>query len=245
MRDGVQLQHDVLIFAFVTLDFDRMDSSRFEGYPKPRLSIRNGQIIQRNVPLPRPGLIAKYLPRYRSAITKLSVVELMRMFLHRTEDNGSKIESEMKELTLSIIRTLNKKSDRTVLLVHLPTPWDYKDSQHSDLWRNFLHFHAKKNGWNYIDLIEDFRNLNAESIPELFIQKDLPGLEGSAGHYTEKGNQYIADLLIKKIASIPSIMFPRHQFAYSLYSYTLEPTEIPAVLCPDKRVFTLQESLAF
>lgn len=62
-----------------------------------------------------------------------------------------------------------------------------------------------QHGWFYFDLIDEFRNLDSTSISELFIQKDIPGFIGSRGHYTEKGNRYIADLIVEKISSNSSI----------------------------------------
>lgn len=216
MRDGVRLDHDVLIFAFITPDFYRMNSGRFMGYSKPRLSVLNGKIIQGNVPVPRPGLFAGHIPRLKLALGKLSVVKLMSSALNRIKDNTPETESkmnesEMSELIISIISDLydsNRRPARTVFLVHLPMSKDYKTSHQSDFWRNFLHSHAKKNGWIYIDLIEDLRNLNPESMSNLFIQEDLPGLVNSAGHYNENGNQYIADLIVKKIARSLSVKDP-------------------------------------
>lgn len=213
MRDGVQLQHDVLVLAFITEDIPRMAVNQFLSYPKPRLYVQNGKIIKQNVPVPRPGFLVKYLPRYEPLIAQLSIMQLTGTLLEKLKGNASEIESvlapqEIIELTLSIFSTLysfNKKFDRTVLLIHLPMEKEYKYSPKLDALRTFLHLQAKKNGWFYFDLIEDFRNLNSASIPELFIQKDLPDFIDSRGHYTEKGNRYIAGLIVEKIASNSSI----------------------------------------
>ena len=208
MRDGVGLQHDVLVFAFITYDFDRMTRSHSGGNPRPRLCVSDGRVIQQNFPVPRPGFLARSLPRYRSAIRQLSIVRMTDFLRRKIQGSNSDPESETMELALSIIgelNTINNHSDQTVLLVHLPTREDFRSPEISGFWREFLRSQAGTNQWNYIDLIEDFRDLNPESVPELFIQNDLPGFIASSGHYTEKGNQYIADLLVKKIASTPSI----------------------------------------
>lgn len=184
------------------------------NYPKPRLYIHNGQIIKQNVPVPRLGFLVKYLSRYEPAIARLNVILLMHYFLEKLKNNASQVERTLsliatKKLTLSIICTLNsfnKEYDRTVLLVHLPSMGDYKNSPESDSLRTYLRINAKINGWFYIDLIDDFRNLSSGFVPELFIKKNIPGFIGSKGHYTEKGNRYIADLLVKKIVSNPSII---------------------------------------
>ncbi len=216
MRDGVQLQHDVVIFAFISEDIYRMAVNRLENYPKPRLYVQNGQIIKQNVPVPQPGLLDKYLPRYKPIIAQLCLMQIKDRLLKKIKGNASEIESvsaplqpkQLMELTSSIFSSLysfNEKSDRTVLLIHLPTQLDYNDSQTLNSLRSFCHSQAEATGWFYIDLIDEFRSLNSEAVSELFIQKDIPGFMGSAGHYTEKGNRYIARLIVEKISGNSSI----------------------------------------
>jgi len=208
MRDGVQLQHHVLILAFITYDFDRMTRTRSGGYSRPRLNLIDGQIIQQNYPVKRPNILARSLPGFKSAIRELSVVRMMNFIGRKLQSSKSEPGSKLIELTQSIfgdLNQINNHSNRTVLLVHLPSYEDYKGSENSDIWRTLLHSDAEIYGWNYIDLIEEFRDLNPESVPQLFIQNDLPGYVASSGHYTEEGHQYIAELLAKKIAGNPAL----------------------------------------
>ena len=93
-----------------------------------------------------------------------------------------------------------------MLLVHLPILDDYKDAEISNYWRYWLDSMANKNGWNYIDLIEELRNLEQDFVRDLFIQSNVSGYVASSGHYTEKGHRYIAEILVKKIAENPAIM---------------------------------------
>lgn len=208
MRDGAPLQHDVFVLAFITYDFDRMTKTRSSGYSRPRLSIVDGKITQQNFPIPRPGSISRYLPGLRFAIRELSIIRMTRWLGQKFQRIRSGPPDSTIELTQSIFNNLNRthrQSNRTVLLVHLPLFEDYRDSEISSYWRHWLNSNAEKYGWNYIDLIEDFRNLEPDSINDLFIQSDLPGYVASSGHYTEKGHQYIANILVERISENPSL----------------------------------------
>ena len=71
LRDGVKVEHDVLVFAFITGDFPRMVEVDPTGYPRPLLDIVNRQIVTKNVPVPQPSFMARRLPRYLGALRKL------------------------------------------------------------------------------------------------------------------------------------------------------------------------------
>ncbi len=208
MRDGIQLQHDVLIVAFITEDIPRMALNKFLNYPKPHLSVQDGQIIKNNVPVPQPGFITKYLPRYDPLIAQLGMVRLANEIREKLKSVAPAHENELSYqdiigLTLSIFTNLNdynKKAGRTVFFVHLPSESDYKTSPKTDRLRAFLHSKAKSNGWYYLDLIDDLRDLNPASIAGLFIQRDIKAYTDARGHYSVIGNRYIAGLLADKIA---------------------------------------------
>ena len=214
MRDGIKLQYDLLIFAFITSDLTRALSSKFRNYPKPLLSVDEGQIQYNNIPVPRPGFIAQYLPKFETTIKSLRVTKLTHALLNMLRTSNSAAEAEtddtvmrVKKLTRAIFKSLhdyNIQSNRRVLFVYLPTQKEYRKNMRTMTVRNFLSSQAEKNGWVFIDLFDDFRSLDPESIPELFLQSDIPGYTASKGHYTEKGNRYIANLIIKKIAGNPA-----------------------------------------
>ena len=53
----------------------------------------------------------------------------------------------------------------------------------------------EKQGWNYVDLVEQYCDLDSRLISDLFIQENIKGYIWSKGHYSEEGNKYIAELL--------------------------------------------------
>ena len=224
MRDGIKLRYDLLIFAFISADLTRAISPTFRDYSKPLLSVRDGRIIKNNIPVPRPSFIAQHLPKFESAINSLRVITLahalLNMLKKSAHDPGSKKKepvNRVKKLTSAIFKSLyeyNKQNNRRVLFVYLPTQLEYKENMKTRILRSFLSSQAEENGWLLLDLFDDFRELAPGDIPELFLQRNLPGYKASKGHYTDKGNQYIAELLIKKIADNPAtrgLLLPKFQ----------------------------------
>ena len=48
----------------------------------------------------------------------------------------------------------------------------------------------------FIDLVDEFKDLPPDKLAEMFIQEEqVKDYSGTAGHYTIKGNQYVADVL--------------------------------------------------
>ncbi len=215
-RDGVKLDYDLLIFAFITRDFTRALSPRFRDYPKPLLTVREGKPAVGNVPVPRPGFLAERLPRFRAAARTLKTGQLIRLLARRlagpagpAEENRKTTIARIKELTTAVFGSLHdrhRENGRAVLFVHLPVMDDYREAANTDLMRSFLAAEAEANGWFILDLVGEFRNLKPQEAGELFIREDLPGYTASRGHYSEKGNRYIAELLGREISRHPELL---------------------------------------
>lgn len=117
-------------------------------------------------------------------------------------------KEELSNLVLAIFKDLHdtgKKNGRTVLFVHLPI-LDDCETQLSDGLVEFFNDNSRKEGWLYINLIDDIRTLNTQEISRLFILKDIEGFSHSARHYTEQGNKYIYATMLAKMAKDPSMM---------------------------------------
>ncbi len=208
-RDGVKVEYDTLLFAFITADLTRALSPVFRDYPKPLLTVREGKIIKLNVPVPCPNFFVRHLPRARAAINSLRVIKLIRLFLKPGDESKSSFGGggdpiqRVKDVTAAIFDSLHKfhqKKNRRVLFIYLPTRPEYRDKSKTAIVRSFLSAKAQKNGWILIDLFEDFRSLKPEEVDLLFLQRNLPGYIASRGHYTKKGNQYIAKRILEEIA---------------------------------------------
>ena len=215
MRDGVKLDHDVLVFAFVTDDFNRMRFDKFIKYPKPYLDIENDQVVEKNVPVPERPFLMRNFPRFAEVKDQLGLSWLTGTIASSANnlgyDNETKAvidnEEKYENIVTHVFNNLNNeslKNNRTTLFVHLPTYSDYYQDV-SLKYRDFLRQKAQVFNWNYLDLTDDLRKIRNDSIPLLFIPKDIPGYLYSAGHYTVAGNEVIAKILISKILQNPKI----------------------------------------
>lgn len=201
-RDGLNIEHNLLIFAFLTEDFARMYSDKFQGYDKPVLDFRNGQLITKNVPVPKPDFIKAKLPQYINVVRSLRSMWALRKILPEKTAPPLNADSDMGMIIHALLADLRHKSaasGRTVVTVYLPEEDDYNPNN-SDELRIFIKEMSAANNWHHLDLIDDFRTItDMNIIKSMFIQEDIPGLLASAGHYTEKGHTYIANTLLKRI----------------------------------------------
>jgi len=208
-RDGVRYDHAIQLFAFVTTDFERMLFDSFLGYGKPMLDVHDGTLVVRNVPVPRPPWYRLWLVRYAPILQKLSAVQAVRALLpsHSAPDGRSREEigNWARQVLAAIIEDLeqiNQAKHSVLVLVLLPTRDDYTGSK-ADFWRDFLHTESARRHIAYIDVIAALRRLPPQEIEPLFIREGQVGYVAAAGHYSEKGNAYIATQLYESLRTLP------------------------------------------
>lgn len=211
-RDSSIIEHDVHIFAFISNDFDRMRRDKFMGYGKPVLSLEDGVLSSRNVPVPRRSYYVPWLTDNISAIEKINLLKVLRKLLfgrkpYSPEADYALSEAEMKDILPAIFKNLNqinRSRNSLCILLYLPEKGDY-DNKGIRPWIDFLRNEALKNGVYFIDLTDEFQKLHFREIDELFFPPGAIDYAGAANHYTVKGNQYIATVLYKKLTEIPEV----------------------------------------
>jgi len=199
-RDGVKLDHDVLIFAFITEDFRRMQRKEFLGYGKPILRIRNDGLEARNVPVPRRSYYFPWLTRNAPLFRKLKTLELLERLLGTASPTGPPPDlpgdPETWKVALKIFDTLHATTrvhGGLLALVSLPDAADYQVDK-SDHWRGSLRSEAGQKGFVFLDLVDEIRKLPADEVPGLYDY-----------HFNEKGNQWVARALYEKLTSLPEV----------------------------------------
>lgn len=193
-RNSDCLEHDVHLFAFITGDFLRMRKTVFRGYGKPTLALRDGELVAENVPVPMPDRGAVGFERVRHALGQLSVVKLRAELFPSAPETGE-IQRDTREVAAAIFEDLakiNREKGSTLVLVFLPTLWDYKGSPASERWRGFVREEATRQGWLFVDVTRDLRKLSRWEVDPLF-----------RGHYTEKGNAFVARVLSRELLRFP------------------------------------------
>jgi hypothetical protein len=216
-RNSLKLEHDVHLFAFITGDFERMESDVFLGYPKPILAMDQGQLVTRNVPLPRRAFYVPWVTQNADAINRLNSIQLFRRMLFAPSAAASDTVPHVsprehndyptREVALAVFKDLLKISEATgstLVLIHLPHKRDHVGNE-SASWRKFLKEEAAKAGIIYIDLIEEFRALPSETMETLFIPEGVSADPHAARHYTEAGNRYVAQALHRRLLELPGV----------------------------------------
>ena len=204
-RDGTRLQHDVHLFAFITADFWRMRYRSFHGYGKPFLELRDGELVVENVPVPRQAFYAPWFARNIQILDRLRTVQLLRSFLPAAGDPQLPSAAATREVMMKVIEeleTLNRSQKSLLVIVFLPTQIDYASDESLNL-RRFLGRELNRRQIVFLDLIRDIRELPPGELGSLFITDESATHGFAAGHYSVKGNEFIARLIRERLAAIP------------------------------------------
>jgi hypothetical protein len=211
-RDAEKIGHQIHLFAFITLDFQRMQASDFMGYPKPTLAIENGALVVKGVPVPRRPFYAPWLTRFGPALRELRITHLAGRIAYRLGMGAGAVTEVSDEATWTIasamlerLRDLNRSRGSTLVLVYLPTQKDYADTS-VDAWRQRVNELGARAGIAVIDLIDDFRKLPPTEIDAMFIQGDQLDYARAAGHYSAAGNRWVARALFERLAALPGAL---------------------------------------
>ncbi len=209
-RDGVTLEHDVHLFAFIADDFSRMQTRTFYGYGKPVLAIRNGALTTENVPVPGRAFYAPWLTRSAEALAELRASDLLRRIMKRyrpartaTLPVADSLTWEVAARVFADLDSVNRARHGVLVLVFLPTQGDRGDA--SEAWRRRVHELSEREHIALADLIDDFKQVPADSVDGMFIAPGAIEFVGAAGHYTALGNDWVADKLYRHLRTIPEI----------------------------------------
>lgn len=206
-RDGTRLEHDVLLFSFITADFWRMRQRTFHGYGKPFLELRNGELVVENVPVPRTAFYAPWLARNIQLVNRLRTVQLLRALLPSDSDSELPSDAQTLQVLAKVIEeldALNRAKESLLVVVLLPTQADYASNESRRL-RRFLAQELNRQQILFFDLVRDLRERQLGELQRLFIQEGSGAHEAAGGHYSARGNEYIAGLLHERLVAIPQI----------------------------------------
>jgi hypothetical protein len=208
-RDGAPLEHHVHVFAFITADFARLVSDRFQGYGKPRLRVRDGELAVENVPVPRAGYALPWLARRGEILDELRSVQLLRRLLRRLRPPPA-IDASRGDLTrvasrvLDELQRLNREKGSTLVLVYLPMRPERHGALDERLPR-FVRNAARQRGIVHVDLLEELRALPEAEASGLYLKRREEDPRGAEDHLSVAGNAWVAERLHAHIARIPAV----------------------------------------
>ena len=208
-RDGLGLEHHVHVFAFITADFARMLSERFQGYGKPVFRVREDELVTENLPVPRASYAVPWLVSRREALEELRSLQLLRSLLKRLRpppapDASHEDLPQVASRVFTALQRLNEQKRSELVLAYLPMRGEYRGALDARLPR-FVRKAARARGIAYVDLIEELGKLPAQEVRNLYIGKEELGFPGARDHLTARGNEWVAARLHERIAQLPSL----------------------------------------
>ena len=217
-RDAALLDHNIQILALISPDLYRMQSKAFAGYGKPVLEVENDHLVTKNIPVPRPiETWSPRLARASDALANLNITQfLRRTFKLDTDEAVTGTRKERNEETSKVLTYMlddliatNRAKNSVLVLAYLPTRVEYGGDLGAS-WRRFLADYAQQRGIPYFDLADDFHRLSPEDLDRFFIPQGALAYPGAAGHYTEAGNAYVADLIYHRLLADPATAAKLH-----------------------------------
>jgi len=210
-RDGTAFAHDVQVFAFITVDFGRMRDAAFLGYPKPVLAIEGGRLVTRNVPVPSKSEARIKLRELIRTAAMFRTVQLMQSWLSRPAPSPpprADTADPLRPVVAGVfesLRELHRRRGSTLVLVYLPMQADYAEVRDTDAWRTFIRDEAQRAEIAFVDLVDDLRTIPSHELGSYFIKAGESTYGRGEGHYTVRGNDFIARALYRKLVAIEAV----------------------------------------
>jgi hypothetical protein len=200
VRDGIVLEHSIHIFAFVKPDLDRMAFRSNFGYGKPVLKLDHGVLVADNVPVPRfRWWVSRSLERADLRSVDFAKRVLAKLFTQKSD--GPTIIERVEPIAPKVFQTVQRLSDEKNVIpvfVFLPTEVNILKDEALHSWvvatMDTLEL-------PFIDLTPALRSVPASRAATFFI----PERRRSGGHYTEAGNEWVAEMLYSRLKDISQI----------------------------------------
>jgi hypothetical protein len=210
-RDGLRLDHQAQIFAYIFADIERMASDDFSGYPKPAIHTgEHGELVIENVPVPHSSLHSPWLQRHLPVIFGLKSSELIRTLVFGEPEgplaanNRFPHDPELYATVLEIfeeLRRIHAQRGSTLVLVYLPTTLDLTaDRNEAIVWRHYreqLGAELSRRGFAYFDLTPEAAALSPSDQAAMFRLEDQ--------HYTPAGNERVSRWIAERLRSTPAL----------------------------------------
>lgn len=200
-RDGTPLQHDLVLFAFITGDFYRMQVDYFIGYFKPVLRLTEGRlevIPPHETSGPHSSASGSRISAFMGQLRIVNLLEKLAWIIPLLGAHDKVLPLAYQDVTEAMFAEMKQLTDThaaQLLLVHLPDANDIAPNPPTDGLRQTLARLAERQGIGYIDLVDSVRQL-----PSAF---DAEGLyQYGHQHYNIAGNRFIAQQLKARIADI-------------------------------------------
>jgi hypothetical protein len=235
-RAGAKLNPDVHLFALIDEDLVRMLHPSYLGYGKPLLTVRDHELVESNVPVPGRSAFTPWLTGILQAIHQLRAFQFGLAV--RSRLGGGEHEENWKEgrpVALELLEELRRMADASnglLVVVYLPTLLNCEGWREPyDEWWSDLKAEVVARGITVIDLTDECTNVRGDDLETMFIRRiSAFGWRGAEGHYTAKGNDFIARRLYERLAQIPAVAerLAQKDAAHASAATVALPPQIPA-----------------
>ena len=205
------LQLNMQILAFIVPDLERMQSKEFLGYGKPILKLENGDLKIENVPVPNFKYKYQWIMSKINSLKDLRTISVINYFKGKFKSNNIHINNistnykniESQKILYEVFRDLkeiNESKNSQLVLLLLPMKENY--FHYSNYWAELIENLSADLEIPFINIINDFQELPSEYVNSLFISQGQLNYIGAAGHLSNYGNRFIAEILYKNLKDI-------------------------------------------
>ncbi|HTE05529.1 MAG TPA: SGNH/GDSL hydrolase family protein [Planctomycetota bacterium] len=194
LSDGVALKTDVLLFAFIDADFNRLAMDQFGGFPKPRADLDGEQLVVRNVPVPRVFTTRDLQPTaWTTFVEGLALWKLSRPVFARVLPAGRTEEQLLATFAVAgrlfdELARLSAERGQAFVMAYLPT--STLAGQPPTRFALWARDHAAARHVPFVDMGAAFAGLPATDLPRHF----LPDR-----HFSATGAGFVARTLLAEL----------------------------------------------
>jgi hypothetical protein len=200
MRDGLNLEHQAHVFAFIADDLRRMLESDYYGFGKPRLELDGGHVVARNVPVSRSAYIWPWLTGQRYHLQQLRSYALMSELWRKARPLPEPPSAEsfltLVFATFDDLERANRDKGSQLLIVYLPMYPECLPGADDTLRRRLLE-ESTRHKLAFVDLTDTFSALP----PAVLEQMYLAG-QPLSRHLSARGHLLVAQTLHPRVAAM-------------------------------------------
>jgi len=199
-RDAEGLDHDLFLFAFIGDDFRRLTLSKFVAWYKPRITLRDGELVTEGVPVPRRSALMPWLSYNQGKFLRLRSVDLGGRLLGRFSSPAPAGESWRETSPAIALRLFERvhamaaERGAGTLLIYLPERiTTVKGEQERARW---LSEELAARGIPFLDLVSEFHGLPVAEVERLY--------DPAWDHFTAEGHRLAAGLIHDRLQQAAS-----------------------------------------
>lgn len=209
-QDSHILDHDILIFAFITDDFRRLTQKKFLNYSKPVVVLEENRLAVENTPVPSFSFNFNFITKNIQSIMQLRTLQFIRSIRGSNLDVEEDAKMSFKDYVPTAVKIIEELKDksrregRAMMVVYMPSEEDYRTNATKGL-RDYLSKRLSSTGIDFLDLVGEFDKMPLPASKKVFIQEGVLKNKGGEGHLTVLGNRYVGQYIYNSLKEVPEV----------------------------------------